>query len=69
VGFIALKEGGGEEVEPEDKGRMRGRFFAFWKQDEFEHVLRQNGFEVLVSGVREAGEARPRLLCFWVKTV
>lgn len=68
VGFIALKEGEGEVMEP-GAGNGSGRFFAYWREEEFAEVLRGHGFEVLKTSARKAGAGEPRFLCFWVKVV
>lgn len=48
VGFISLKDGEGEEVlENEISGKKFKRFFSFWNKEEFENVLKQNGFELV----------------------
>lgn len=48
IGFIALKEGDSEEMVI---GNFRGdnRFYAFYHLEEFEHILINNGFEVIVA--------------------
>lgn len=48
IGFIALKEGEGEEMVI---GSLRGdnRFYAFYHLEEFERILIENGFEVIMT--------------------
>lgn len=42
LGFIAMREGEGEKQEPET-----GRWFSYYLQDEFEEILRAQGFEII----------------------
>lgn len=48
AGFIALKEGDGEKMVI---GNLRGdnRFYAFYHLEEFERILADNGFEVIMT--------------------
>ena len=41
IGFISLKQGIGEKMEPDN------RLFAYYEKEEFKKILLQNGFEVL----------------------
>jgi ubiquinone/menaquinone biosynthesis C-methylase UbiE len=69
VGFIALKEGTDERVVP---GPLPGadRFFSFWQQDEFRHVLIQNRFRVLDSYRRKLSpEDSTTWLTFFVQAL
>lgn len=48
VGFISVKDGEGEVLlQREMDGHKSNRFFALWSKDEFEKVLKRNGFTVL----------------------
>jgi ubiquinone/menaquinone biosynthesis C-methylase UbiE len=63
IGFISLKEGEGEE---EDK--KTGRWFSYYKEDEFKEVLLRNGFETVeVENKTENREGRPDWLAFLVR--
>ncbi|MEK7498630.1 MAG: class I SAM-dependent methyltransferase [Patescibacteria group bacterium] len=72
IGFFAIKEGDGERMV---RGRYQGdeRFFTFYGQEEFAHLLRENGFEVLKQrrDLREytSPESTDIWLCYWVKIV
>ena len=48
IGFIALREGDSEEIVI---GNLHGdnRFYAFYRSEEFEHILTNNGFEVIMA--------------------
>ena len=60
VGFIALREGDSEKMVI---GNLRGdnRFFAFYCLEEFEHILTDNGFEVIMADrdLREYNSQKP----------
>lgn len=47
IGFIAIKEGTDERVETRKPYDGDGRFFAYWKDDEFKKVLIKNRFKVI----------------------
>jgi len=47
TGFIAMKEGTFEGIETGHDYDGDGRFFAYWRNDEFKAVLAANGFEVI----------------------
>ncbi len=65
IGFISLKEGEGEIEEKET-----GRWFSFYKKNEFEKILRENGFEEIYFKIEKDGrERKPDWLLFWVKKV
>lgn len=73
MGFIALKEGDGEEMVI---GNLRGdnRFYAFYQLEEFERVLANNGFEVIVASrdLREYNPTHPHKsvwLTFFARTM
>lgn len=73
LGFIALKEGDGEEIVI---GNFRGdnRFYAFYQLEEFKRVLADNGFEVIVASrnLREYDPAHSHKsvwLTFFVRTL
>jgi len=63
VGFISLKEGVGEKEDPET-----GRWFSYYKMDEFKGILNKNGFEIIKTDERkEEKGARPNWLLFYVR--
>lgn len=59
IGFIAIKEGGQEKsVEWQNSGQKR--FFFFYSQDEFAHILTNAGFEILKHDKRPPGPKFPQ---------
>lgn len=72
VGFIALREGDSEEMVI---GNLRddNRFFAFYRIQEFERILVDNGFEVIVANrdLREYNSQKPHnaWLTFFARTL
>lgn len=65
IGFISLKMG---ETEGEEK--ETGRWYSFYKKDEFEKILRKNRFEEIDFKIeKDWREGRPNWLLFWVKTI
>lgn len=67
VGFVALKEGEGEEMVI---GNLRGdnRFYAFYRLEKFEHILANNGFEVIMANrdLREYNRTHTNLNSVWL---
>lgn len=66
IGFIAVKEGKGEELlEDTENGQVYERFFSFYSEQEFREVLLRNHFEILEFKKRQ----RPQTswLCFFVR--
>lgn len=61
IGFISVKQGEGEKTDEDT-----GRWFAYYKLDEFRDVLQRNGYEVKESSTRQ-GE-KDTWLCYWVRT-
>ena len=49
--YLAVKEGEGEELIEKEIYDNSPRFYAFYKQEELEKLLQENGFEVLESTV------------------
>ncbi len=49
--YIAVKEGEGEELIEKEKYNNSPRFYAFYKKDELNKLLKDNGFIVLESKV------------------
>jgi 2-polyprenyl-3-methyl-5-hydroxy-6-metoxy-1,4-benzoquinol methylase len=47
VGFIAMKEGDGEEIQTKDYLKNTPYFFAFWQRNEFRDVLERHGMTSL----------------------
>jgi ubiquinone/menaquinone biosynthesis C-methylase UbiE len=45
LGFLAMREGEGEKREPEN-----GRWFSYYRQDEFGIILKKCGFEIVSQG-------------------
>ena len=69
VGFISLIDGEGEELREEtwDDSKHK-RFFAYWAKEEFNQVLKNNGFKIANYGYKhETG--RLRWHCFFVKAL
>jgi len=62
IGFIATKEGEGEQVEAD------GRLFVFWSNGEFKKLLTSNGFEVVHEGYRPMSK-RTKWLMYHVRAV
>lgn len=63
VGLITLKEGIGEGEEKET-----GRWFSFYKKDEFEEILNKNGIKTIKFEIfKDWRENRPDWLVFFVK--
>jgi len=56
IGFIAIKKGDGERMES-DK-----RFFAYYLEDEFAHILQKNNFEIIQMSVHPSSE---RTIWLW----
>jgi SAM-dependent methyltransferase len=50
IGFIAMKEGEGEELQTKDYLKDTPYFFAFWQRDEFRDVLSRHGLTSLYEG-------------------
>lgn len=49
VGFICVKQGGGDMVLDEDK--YGKRYFSYYTQDEFSEILAANGFSILETSI------------------
>ena len=49
VGFIAMREGVGEKQEQET-----GRWFSYYSQSEFEHILIKQRFEILLKSRKQS---------------
>ncbi|HEU5005043.1 MAG TPA: class I SAM-dependent methyltransferase [Candidatus Saccharimonadales bacterium] len=47
IGFIAMKEGEGEELQTKDYLKNTPYFFAFWQRGEFREVLTRHGMTTL----------------------
>lgn len=62
VGFISLKQGGGERLE-DDK-----RFFVYYSEGEFRQILQRNSFEVVQITVRPVN-GKTTWLCFFVRVL
>jgi len=45
--YVAVKEGEGEKIVQSPKVQNEPRFYAFYKQIEFESELKQNGFDII----------------------
>ena len=63
VGFITIKEGIGEEVNP-----TTGFYFHYYENEEFKTILAQNGLKVITTG-RKMGTPRHDYLTYLVKVV
>ena len=53
IGFISLKQGEGEEIVSETRDGwavLDKRFFAYYQLDEFSQILRESGFEPILTG-------------------
>lgn len=65
IGLITLKEGQGE-IEEE----RTGRWFSFYKRQEFEKILKANGFEIIdFEKLKDWREEKPDWLLFYVKII
>jgi hypothetical protein len=60
IGFIVMKEGEGERIDPDT-----GRLFTYYQDDELKTVLEENGFEVLDTGRRDT--EKDNYLIYYVK--
>lgn len=60
IGFISLKKGKGEKLETKKE-----RFYAYYSKDEFDKILKGNGFEVIESYEQDFGKTT--FLIFFVK--
>lgn len=69
IGFISLKEGSDEEMKDdlEDKILTR-RLFAYYQKEEFEKILKDNGFE-MIEFKRKPTPGKTIWLDFFVKVV
>jgi SAM-dependent methyltransferase len=47
--YVAVKEGEGEEIIEKEKYGNVPRFYAFYKEEELNNLLKQNGFEIIES--------------------
>ncbi len=67
VGFVAVKQGQGEQLEP--SVAMQGaRFYAHYSEEEFKNLLNVSGFEVLASGTKpNPFDVQKPYLYFFVK--
>lgn len=63
TGFIAIKEGEGEEVEDGEFGQ---RLFTYWRNNDFKQVLSKSGFTVVSEDYRPMSE-RTRWLTYIIK--
>ena len=45
--YIAVKEGEGEELIEKERYWNSPRFYAFYKKDELNQLLKENGFEII----------------------
>jgi len=67
VGFISIKEGIGEKMVKEDAqmGNMgHSRLFSFYSRQEFEEVLKRNGYETIEFKYKPMSEATKWLIFF-----
>ena len=60
VGFISLKAGSGESVDPNT-----GRWWSYYSLEEFHGILNKNGFEVIEERTRKGDSAW--WLMYWVR--
>jgi 2-polyprenyl-3-methyl-5-hydroxy-6-metoxy-1,4-benzoquinol methylase len=68
VGFIATKEGAGEQMEDGDIIKTQQRLFVYWQNDELQKVLKENGFEVVTEGYRPVS-SRSQWLTYIVRAI
>lgn len=67
-GFIAIKEGQGEQLETTDSSTGTDeRYFVYWSDDEFSNRLTENGFTIVERGYKPMNE-RTKWLTYIVKT-
>ncbi len=53
--YIAVKEGEGEQIIEKERYNNSPRFYAFYKQDELNNLIKENGFEIIESLVSNDG--------------
>lgn len=58
IGFISIKQGEGQRIDEET------RLFSYWQDDEFQDVLKRNGFEVIETISRPMSERTTWLVYF-----
>ncbi|HET9721941.1 MAG TPA: methyltransferase domain-containing protein [Candidatus Saccharimonadales bacterium] len=63
IGFISIKNGQGEDLYGNEKIK---RFFSFWKKEDFEQVLKTNGFEI-IDYIHDPRSPTDDWMCFFVK--
>ena len=68
VGCVVIKEGDSERIESDEEYDGDGRFFAYWRNDEFKQVLKANGFEVVAENYRPMSE-RTKWLVYYVRVI
>ncbi|MBI2148599.1 class I SAM-dependent methyltransferase [Candidatus Woesearchaeota archaeon] len=49
--YLAVKEGDGEKIIEKERYENSPRFYAFYKKEELEKLLKENGFEIIESSV------------------
>lgn len=69
IGFISLKQGEGERIEEKtEHGFTEKKFFAFYTEEEFSKILKDNGFDIIEKKEKRINE-KLTWLCFFVKTI
>lgn len=68
IGFISVKQGDNEAVLEDslDNGIILKRFFALYHDNEFQEILRRNGFKIISADIRKISE-RTTWLIYFVK--
>jgi SAM-dependent methyltransferase len=61
VGFISIKEGDGEQME--SSGELK-RLFTYWHNNEFNKILRDQGFDILYKDYKPVTEHTKWLIYF-----
>ncbi len=69
IGFISLKQGEGERVEEKTEHSFtEKKFFAFYTEEEFSKILKDNNFDVIETKEKRINE-KLTWLCFFVKAI
>lgn len=68
IGLISMKEGIGDDQEPMLGDVDLERLFVYYQADEFEQILKQNGFEVIWYNYRPLSK-RSKFMSYIVKVV
>ncbi|MBI2103483.1 class I SAM-dependent methyltransferase [Candidatus Woesebacteria bacterium] len=65
IGFISIKKGKGEKIEDNDpEMAKKPRLFSYYSDEEFQTILKRNGFEVLHATQKPMSERTTWLIYF-----